>query len=103
MSVARGTKYLEETKQRQQEGQKARTEARIVQLKLTDLEARISDLERFKQEIQAKSTARSLPFVSAYLFTSLLLFLFAFSPPIFLFLCLYVVPSSPHARQELKG
>jgi hypothetical protein len=89
MSVTHGTKYLEETKQRQQEGQKARTEARIVQLKLTDLEARISDLESFKQEIQRKSTARSLPFGSAYLSTSLLLFLF-------LLLSFYVFTSSIH-------
>ncbi len=32
-----------------------------MQLKLTDLETRISDLERFKQEFQGKSTARCLP------------------------------------------
>jgi hypothetical protein len=89
MSVARGTKYLEETRQRLQEGQKARTEARLVQLKLRDLEARISDLERFKQEIQGKSTARSLPFGCAYLYTSLLLFLF-------LLLSFYVFTSSLH-------
>jgi hypothetical protein len=89
MSVARGTKYLEETKQRQQEGLKARTEARLVQLKLTDLEARISDLERFKQEIQRKATARSLPFGSAYLFSFLFLLLF-------LLLSFYVFTSSLH-------
>jgi hypothetical protein len=77
MSVARGTRYLEETKQRQQEGLKARTEARIVKLKLTDLEARITDLERFKREIERKSTARSLPCGSAYLFNCILLFLFS--------------------------
>jgi hypothetical protein len=89
MSVARGTRYLEETKQRQQEGLKARTEARIVKLKLTDLEARITDLERFKREIERKSTARSLPCGSAYLFNCLLLFLF-------LLLSFYVFTSSLH-------
>jgi hypothetical protein len=93
MSVARGTKYLQETKLRQQEGQRAKTEARIVQLKLTDLETRISNLERFKQEIKGKSTARSLPFGSFFLSTSLLLFLF----PSTIFLCLYVVPSWPRS------
>ncbi len=34
---ARGRQYLEETKLRVQEGQRARTEARIVQLTLTDV------------------------------------------------------------------
>jgi hypothetical protein len=89
MSVARGTKYLEEARQRQQEGIKARTEARQAQLKLINLEARISNLERFKQEIERKSTARALPCGSTYIFTSLLLFLF-------LLLSFYVFTSSLH-------
>jgi hypothetical protein len=89
MSVARGARYLEEARLRQQEGQRARTEARLAQLKLIELEERISDLERFKQEIQRKSTVRSLPFGSAYLFTFLLLFLF-------LLLSYYVFTSSLH-------
>ena len=76
MSVARGTKYLEETKLRLQEGQRARTEARIVQLKLTEIETRISDLERWKDEFERKSTARTLPFGSTFLFTTFLLLLF---------------------------
>jgi hypothetical protein len=89
MSVARGTKYLEETKLRlrQQEGQRARTEARIVQLKLTDFETRIAHLERLREEFEGKSTARCLPFGSAFLSTSLLLFLF-------LLLSFYVFTSS---------
>ncbi len=97
MSVARGAKYLEETKLRQQEGQRSRTEARIVQLKLTEFEMRIEHLERLREEFEGKSTARSLTFGSTILSTSLLLFL----PPIFL--CLSVVPSWPHAQLELKG
>ncbi len=56
MSVARGRKYLEETKQRQQEGQKARTEARIVKLKLTDLKARISDLLSVRRPVSKLHT-----------------------------------------------
>jgi hypothetical protein len=99
MSVARGTKYLEETKLRLQEGQRARTEARIVQLKLTDLETRISGLERFKQEIQAKSTAGCLPFGSAFVSTSLLLFHFVV-------LSFYVFTSSlrgPTLNKKSKG
>ncbi len=76
MSVARETNYLEETKLKIQEGQRARTEAGIVQLKLTDLETRISLLERLREEFEGKSTARCLPFGSAFLSTSLLLFLF---------------------------
>ncbi len=60
MYVALGTKYLEETKFRNQEGQRARKEARIVHLKLTDLETRISHLERLRKEFEGKSTARCL-------------------------------------------
>ena len=75
-SAARGRQYLEETKLRLQEGQRARTKARIVQLKLTDLETRISDLERFKREVERKSTARCNPLDSAFVSTSFLLFLF---------------------------
>ena len=89
MSVARGTRYLEEARLRQQEGQRARTDARLAQWKLIEFEERISDLERFKQDIQRKSTARSLPFGSAYLFTFLLFFLF-------LLLSSYVFTSSLH-------
>ena len=58
MSAARGRQYLEETKLRVQEGQRARTEARIVQLRLTELETRIADLERFRREGERKATAR---------------------------------------------
>jgi hypothetical protein len=87
MSVARGTKYLEETKLRQQEGQKLRTEARIVQLKLTEFETRIAHLERLSVEFETKTTARSLPFCSAFLSTSLLFCLF-------LILSFYVFTSS---------
>ena len=76
MSVARGTRYLEEARLRQQEGQKARTEARIAQLKLKELEERISDLERFKEEIQGKETGRCLSSVCALLSTLFLLLLF---------------------------
>jgi hypothetical protein len=87
MSVARGTKYLEETKLRQQEGQRARTEARIVQSKLSEFETRIAHLERLREEFEGKTTASCLPFGSAFLSTSLLLFLF-------LLLSFYVFTSS---------
>jgi hypothetical protein len=64
-----------------------------VQLKLTEFETRIAHLERLSDEFEGKSTARSLPLdLSSFL---------PFPSPIFL--CLYVVPSWPHARQELKG
>ena len=76
MSAARGAKYLEEARLRQQEGQRLRTEARIVQLKLTEIETRIVDLERWKDEFERKSTARTLPFGSTFLFPTFLLFLF---------------------------
>ncbi len=45
MSVALGKKYLEETRIKVEEGQRLRTEARIVQLKLSELEGRIVELE----------------------------------------------------------
>ncbi len=67
MSVARGTRYLEEVRLRQQEGQKARTEARTTQLKLTEFENRISVLERFKEEIQGKAPPRYLSFLWLWL------------------------------------
>ena len=76
MSVARGTKYLEETRLSEQERQRARTEARQVQLKLSELEARIADLEGLREGFAGKATARSLPVISACLGTSLLLLLF---------------------------
>ncbi len=103
MSVARGTKYLEETNLRLQEGQRARTDARIVQLKLklTDLETRISHLERLREEFEGKSTARCLPFGSAFLSTCFFASAFPFRSLIFLYL--YVVPSWPHAQLEIKG
>ncbi len=46
---ARGAKYLEETRVGVQEGQRARKEVRQVQLKLTELETRISRLEGFRE------------------------------------------------------
>ena len=76
MSAARGRQYLEETKLRVQEGQRARTEARIVQLRLTELETRIADLERFRREGERKATARCLPCDSAFVSSSILLCLF---------------------------
>jgi hypothetical protein len=76
MSVARGTRYLEEARLRQQEGQRARTEARIAQLKLVEFEERISVLERFKDEIQRKEPTRGLSCGWALLSTLFLLFLF---------------------------
>ena len=87
MSVARGTKYLQETKLRQQEGKRLRTEASIVQLKLTEFETRTAHLERLSVEFEGKTTARSLPFCSAILSTSLLFCLF-------LLLAFYVFTSS---------
>ncbi len=69
MSAARGRQYLEETRLRQIEGQRARTEARIVQLRLAALETRISYLERFKLEVERKSTARCLLLDSAFVST----------------------------------
>ena len=87
MAAARGAKYLEETRLRQQEGQRVRTEARIVQLKVTEIETRIADLERWKDVFESKSTARTLPFGSTLLSTSFLLLLF-------LLLSYYVFTSS---------
>ena len=87
MSAARGAKYLEEARLRQQEGQRVRTEARIVQLKLTEIETRIADLERWKDVLERKSTARTLPFGSTLLSTSFFLLLF-------LLLSFYVFTSS---------
>ncbi len=75
MSATRGEKYLEETRLRQQEAQRVRTEARIVQLKLTEIETRIADLER-KYVFERKSAARTLPFGSTFLSTSFLLLIF---------------------------
>ncbi len=99
-SAARGRQYLEETKLRLQEGQRARTEARKVQLTLTDLKTRISDLERFRWEVERKSTARDLPFDSAFISTSL----FSSHPfHCLILLCLYVVPSWPHAQLKNEG
>jgi hypothetical protein len=80
MSAARGAKYLEDTKRlRQQE----------VQLKLTEIETRIADLERWKDVFESKSTARTLPFGSTLLSTSFLLLLV-------LLLSFYVFTSSVH-------
>ncbi len=76
MAAARGRQHLEETKLRVQEGQRARTEARIVQLRLTELETRIADLERFRREGGSKSTARWLSFDYAFVSPSFLLCLF---------------------------
>jgi hypothetical protein len=87
MAAARGAKYLEEARLRQQEGQRVRTEARIVQLKLTAIETRIADLERWKGEFERKSTARTLSFGSIFLYTTSLLLLF-------LLLSFYVFTSS---------
>ena len=76
MSAARGTRYLEEVRLKQVEGQRLRTEARVLQLKIVELEARLADLERFRQEIQGRLTARCLPFGCAFLSTFFLLFRF---------------------------
>jgi hypothetical protein len=87
MAAARGAKYLEEARLRQQEGQRVRTEARMVQLKLTEIETRIADLERWKGEFARKSTSRTLSFGSTFLYTTSLLLLF-------LLLSFYVFTSS---------
>ena len=76
MAAARGRQYLEETRLRQIEGIRARTEERTVQLRLTELETRIGDLEHIQRELERTSTAPSLPFNSAFVSTSFLLFLF---------------------------
>jgi hypothetical protein len=72
MAAARGRQYLEETRLRQIEGIRART----VQLRLTELETRIADLEHIQREVERKSTAPWLPFDSAFVSSSFLLFLF---------------------------
>ena len=76
MAAARGRQYLEETRLRQIEGIRARTEERTLQLKLTELETRVADLEHIQRELERKSTAPSLPFNSAFVSSSFLLFLF---------------------------
>ena len=82
MAAARGRQYLEETRLRQIEGIRARTEEKTVQLKLTELETRILvvDLERIQREVERQSTARCLPFDSAFVSSSFLLFLFILLP-----------------------
>ncbi len=87
MAAARGRQYLEETRLRQIEGIRARTEERTVQLKLTELETRVEDLERSQREVERQTTARCLSFDSAYLSSSFLLFLF-------ILFCYYVFTSS---------
>ncbi len=73
MSVARGKKYLEETRIKVEEGQqRLRTEARIVQLKLSELEGRIVELETLTDHLRNKPSSRCLPFVSTLLTTSFL-------------------------------
>ena len=72
----RGRQHLEEIRLRQIEGVRARTEERTVQLKLRELKTRIADLEHIQREVERKSTAPCLPFDSAFLSSSFLLFLF---------------------------
>ena len=76
MAAARGRQHLEEIRLRQIEGIRARTEERTVQLKLTELETRVADLEHIQRELERKSTAFSLPFNSAFVSSSIVLFLF---------------------------
>jgi hypothetical protein len=76
MAAARGRQYLEETRLRQIEGIRARTEERQVQLKLTELETRIADLEHIQREGERKATARLFSFDSAFVSSSFLFFLF---------------------------
>ena len=76
MAAARGRQHLEEARQRQIEGIRARTEERKVQLKLTELETRIADLEHIQRELERKSTAPLLPFNSSFISSSFLFFLF---------------------------
>ncbi len=80
MAAARGRQYLEETRLKQIEGIRARTEERTVQLRLTELETRIADLEHIQREVERKSTAPWLPFDSAFVSSSFLLFLFILLP-----------------------
>ena len=84
----RGRQHLEEIRLRQIEGVRARTEERTVQLKLRELETRIADLEHIQREVERKSTAPSLPFVSAFLSSSYFLFF------LFILLSYYVFTSS---------
>ena len=83
----RGRQHLEEIRLRQIEGVRARTEERTVQLKLRELETRIADLEHIQREVERKSTAPWLPFDSAFLYSSFLLFLF-------ILFCYYIFTSS---------
>jgi hypothetical protein len=76
MSVAAGKRYLEEAKLKAQEGQRVRTEARLVQLKLIQLESRIVELESLTDHFKNKPSFRCLPFVSTLLTTSFFLSLF---------------------------
>ena len=79
MSVAAGKRYIEETKVKAQDAQRARTEARLVQLKLTQLESRIVELESLTTHLKTKPTSRCLSFVSSFLTTYFLLSLFVLS------------------------
>ncbi len=72
ISVAAGKRYIEETKVKAQDAQTARTEARLVQLKLTQLESLTTHLK-------TKPTSRCLSFVSSFLTTYFLLSLFVLS------------------------
>ncbi len=76
ISVAAGGKYLEETRVKAQEGQRSRTKARLVQLKLSQLEGRIVELETLTDHLKNKPSSSCLPFVSTLLTTSFLLSLF---------------------------
>ena len=87
MAAARGRQYLEETRLRQIEGIRLRTEERTVQLKLTELETRVEDLERIQREVERQTTGRCLPFASTFVSSSFLLFLF-------ILFCYYVFTSS---------
>jgi hypothetical protein len=100
MSLAAGKRYLEETKVKAQEGQRARTEARLVQLKLIQLESRIVDsrvreLDRPLQE----QTFLSLSSVCVH---SPHHFIFPLTFPGFCVLCLYVTLSSHHALKRQR-
>ncbi len=79
MSVASGKRYLEETRVKVQEGQRTRTEARVLQLRVTVLESRIEALEKLTGHLKTKHSSRCLTFVSSYLIPSLLLYIFLFS------------------------
>ena len=81
---------LEEIRLRQIEGIRARTEEKTAQLKLTELETRVEDLERIQREVERQSTVRCLPFDFAFVSSSFLLFLF-------ILFCYYVFTSSIRA------